>query len=482
MSSDEAQVADGDQKMSLKVEIENTGACRRHIAVTVSEDDISEIRSDALTELADKAEVPGFRIGKVPAALLLKRFRTEVASDIKQKVLLASLEQISEEYDIDPIGEPRLNLEDLEVPDSGEFHYEFDVEVRPTFDLPDFKTITLRRPSGEATQEDLDLVRQNFLMSRAARVATTESAQAGDYVVCDISCTWQGKEIQEFEAESVRLLPVLNFPDAAVEGFEDLMVGVTAGEKRETSVRISLQSPVVEMRGEEVTITFTVHEVQRLEVPAVDAEFLSGMGLEAAEDFEKLVSDSVERQLIYQQRQQTREQLLQQITATADWDIPEELLRQQTDNALRREMLEMSQAGFSREQIAARESQIRQNAVEDTRAALKQHFILDRIATEQEIDASQQEVDMELSMMAYQSGEPIRRLRARMVKSGMMENMYAQLRERKTVDYLLEQVSFEDVPHEPLVNDSQTSVSGAICGRMTSSLVDDTAAEEESDE
>ncbi|MGB0742692.1 MAG: trigger factor family protein, partial [Planctomycetaceae bacterium] len=108
MSSDEAQVADGDQKMSLKVEIENTGACRRHIAVTVSEDDISEIRSDALTELADKAEVPGFRIGKVPAALLLKRFRTEVASDIKQKVLLASLEQISEEYDIDPIGEPRL--------------------------------------------------------------------------------------------------------------------------------------------------------------------------------------------------------------------------------------------------------------------------------------------------------------------------------------------------------------------------------------
>jgi trigger factor len=229
-------------------------------------------------------------------------------------------------------------------------------------------------------------------------------------------------------------------------------------------------------------MTFTVHEVQRLEVPAVDAEFLSGMGLEAAEDFEKLVSDSVERQLVYQQRQQTREQLLQQITATADWDIPEELLRQQTDNALRREMLEMSQAGFSREQIAARESQIRQNAVEDTRAALKQHFILDRIATEQEIDASQQEVDMELSMMAYQSGEPIRRLRARMVKSGMMENMYAQLRERKTVDYLLEQVSFEDVPHEPLVHDSQTSVSGAICGRMTSSLVDDTAAEEEGDE
>lgn len=479
MSSDETQVAESDQKMSLKVNIEDTGACKRHIAVTVSEADISEIRSEALNELAEKAEVPGFRVGKVPAALLLKRFRTEIASDIKQKVLLASLDQISEEYNIDPIGEPRLNLENLEVPDSGEFHYEFDVEVRPTFDLPDFSSITIRRPSNEVTDEDLALVRQNFLMSRAARVATTEAAAAGDYVVCDISCSWQGREIQEFEAESVRVLPVLNFPDAAVDKFDELMSGARPGDKRETTTRVSLQCPVVEMRGEEVTLTFTVHEVQQLEIPEVDAAFLEGMGLSDAAEFDQLVSDSVSRQLIYQQRQETRSQLLEQITSSADWDLPEGLVRQQTDNALRREILEMSQAGFTREQIAARESQIRQNAVEDTRSALKQHFILDRIATDEGIEASSQEVDIELSMMAYQSGEPIRRLRARMVKSGMIENLYAQLRERKTIDHLLEKVSFEDVPHKPLVPETQTSVSGAISGRMTSSLIDDTEETEE---
>jgi trigger factor len=89
----------------------------------------------------------------------------------------------------------------------------------------------------------------------------------------------------------------------------------------------------------------------------------------------------LERQFEYAQRQETRSQVLEQIMASADWDLPESLVRQQTENALRREMLEMSQAGFTREQIMARENKIRQDALQTTTQALKEHFVLDKIAT-----------------------------------------------------------------------------------------------------
>ena len=82
--------------------------------------------------------------------------------------------------------------------------------------------------------------------------------------------------------------------------------------------------------------------------------------------------------------------------------------------------------------------------------------------------------DRELLMMSFQNGEPVRRIRARMAKSGMIENLEAQLRERKAVDFILEKASFVDVPRKPMVKNDQASVRFAICGNMGSSLIDDT--------
>ena len=127
MSSEVASQAvvegeDTDSRMALKVEIKEMGACRKHVSVTVPEADIRTIRNEALGELALKAEVPGFRVGKVPIALLEKRFKKEITADIKQKVLMASLEQLSDESKIEPINEPRIDVESLDITDFGDFH------------------------------------------------------------------------------------------------------------------------------------------------------------------------------------------------------------------------------------------------------------------------------------------------------------------------------------------------------------------------
>ena len=159
MSSEDAgqAVVEGEEaesRLALQVEITNIGACRKHVSVTVPEADIRTIRDAALSDLSDKAQVPGFRVGKAPVALLEKRFKKEIASDIKQKVLVASLEQLSEDSKIEPINEPRIDVESLDVPDTGDFHYEFDVEVRPEFDLPDYAGIRITRSSADQTEEE----------------------------------------------------------------------------------------------------------------------------------------------------------------------------------------------------------------------------------------------------------------------------------------------------------------------------------------
>jgi trigger factor len=235
------------------------------------------------------------------------------------------------------------------------------------------------------------------------------------------------------------------------------------------------------MRGEKVEAEFTVTEVQEQVLPAIDKEFLERLDCESEEALDVRLREALERQIEYQQRQTTRQQVLEKITESGDWDLPESLVKQQTDNALRREMLEMSQAGFPREHIMARENEIRQNAIESTRQALKEHFVLDRIATAENIECEQSDIEHELTMMAFQSGESLRRVRARMIKSGMLDNLEAQLRERKAVDLVIEKVSFTDTEREPFADNNVATAAIAICGNITTTQVADEGDEDGED-
>lgn len=482
MSSDANQLVESqadEKRMDLKVEVRNVGPCRKHVVVTVPEAEIAGIRETCVEDLGLKAQVPGFRTGKVPRSLLVRRFRDEIVGQVRQKVLLQSLEQLSDENNIDPISEPKLDVESLMIPDAGDFTYEFEVEVRPEFELPDFSKFRIRRPTGELTSDELKIYREQFLSAYGRRETVEGAANPGDFIVAKITFSHGDKVIREIGEMALQLLPTLNFPDAEVKGIDTMLAGVVAGDTRTITATISMQTPVVEMRGEEVRIQFDVLHVQRLNGPSADAEFLEQMGVESSDELDEALRASLERQIEFQQRQAVRQQVLEQISESADWDLPESIVRQQTENALRREILEMSQAGFTREQILARENDIRRNAIDNTRQALKEHFVLDRVATQENIECEPEDIERELQTMSFQSGEPVRKIRARMTRSGMIENLEAQLRERKAVDFILSKATFDDVPREAIVENAVASIRYAICGNMAASLIDDEPSAEE---
>jgi trigger factor len=172
--------------------------------------------------------------------------------------------------------------------------------------------------------------------------------------------------------------------------------------------------------------------------------------------------------------------VLEKITESADWDLPEGTVRRQVENALRREILEMQQAGFTTQEIQARENELRQKAVTTTRQALKEHFVLDKIATEQHIEVTPMDIDGEIRLMAMQRGESPRRVRARLVKSGVIENLEAQIRERKAIDHILEKAQYVDKKVEtPAADDRIEAVPFAVCGTTADAMAGTDEDEEE---
>ena len=448
---DEPQVNPGEaeerQRLNLEVKIDERGACQRHVTVTIPRADIDRYFDNAFSELMGTSHVPGFRPGRAPRELVERRFRKDAKDQVKGALLLDSLSQLTEEQKLAAISEPDLNAAAVEVPDEGPMIYEFDLEVRPEFDVPEWKGLKIERPTREITDEDVETRLNRVLADHGQWAPYDGAAEPGDMVSVNIAVRNGEAVVATFGDVPVRLLPVLSFRDGNVAGFARQMQGVKSGETRECAAKLTTDAPNPELRGKEVTVSFEVLEVKRLELPELTPALLAELGdFESEDRLRDAVKLALERQLNYQRQQRARQQILGALTVSAKWDLPPEMLRRQAQRELERFVLELQSNGFSDAEIRAHSNELRQNSLTSTARALKEHFILEKIAESEEVTDEPRDYELEVAMIATQSGESPRRVRAQLEKRGQMDALRNQIIERKVLGLILSQADFKDVP------------------------------------
>ncbi|MBC8874507.1 MAG: trigger factor [Planctomycetes bacterium] len=445
------------EPLSLEVKIDKPGTCQRHVTVTVSREDIDRYMESQFDELAPDAEVPGFRPGRAPRKLVVNRFKDQVADQVKGKLLLDSIAQVSEtdEFDFSPISEPDLDLGAIKMPDDGPLTFEFDVEVRPEFDLPQWKGLDLEEPAYEITDGDVDKHLEKVLTRYGELKLKDGPAEAGDYVTLNMTFTRDGEQFSKVEDETVPVKPKLSFGDAQLENFGELITGAKQGDTRETSIKISEEVKDEELKGKDIQATFEVLKVEQLKLPKLSSSFLSEIGdFTDEEDLRGEVRKELERQRRFRCQQHVRRQITKQLTTDADWELPDELLRKQAQRELRRMVLELEAAGFSDEVIQEHSNQLQRNSLAHTATALKEHFILERLADEEKIDVKEPEdYDAEIELIAEQEGIPPRRIRARLEKRGEMDALRNQIVERKVIEKIKAHATVKEVPFKPGTDD-----------------------------
>ncbi len=449
---DSKEASEEEVKETLQLEVETTSpsACERHVTVIISRADIDRYFDNAYGEIMPTATVPGFRAGRAPRKVVESRYREEVTEQIKGSLLMDSLEQVSEEQKFTAISEPNFDLDAVELPKEGPMTYEFTIEVRPEFDMPKWKGLSLNRPIREFTDADIDQQLEQMI-SRYGQLAPHRGpAEEGDYLTVNITCTAGGEQVAQQNEEVVRIRPSLSFTDGHLEDFDTLMAGVEAGDKRSGEVELTQNASNVELRGEKVRVEFEVLEVKKLKLPDLTPDLLQEIGdFSSEEDLRAAIQKDLQRQLEYQQQQNARRQITMLLTKSADWDLPQGLLERQSARELERAVMELRRSGFSEAEIRVRENLLKQNSEASTATALKEHFILERIAEEESVDVEEGDYDQEISLMAMQSGESPRRVRAQLEKRGMMDVLRNQIVERKVLECVQAEAKFKDEKYEP---------------------------------
>ena len=156
--------------------------------------------------------------------------------------------------------------------------FEFDLEVRPEFEMPAWKGLTIERPVREHTDEDVEKALENALGRHGQLVPHDGPAEPGDYITTNLTFMHNDQVLSRAEEEVIRIRPVLTFRDGKIEKFDELMVGVCAGETREHDAQLTDNAPNVALRGMQVKAVFEVNEVKRLELPELTPEFLASIG------------------------------------------------------------------------------------------------------------------------------------------------------------------------------------------------------------
>lgn len=442
--------------LDLVVNVNSPGACERHVTVTVSRADIDRYFDDAFSDLVPTASVPGFRIGRAPRKIVESRFKKEVSDQVKGNLLMDCLEKIGEDKHFAAISEPDIDLEAVEVPETGPMTFEFDIEVRPEFEMPKWKGLKITRPVHDFTEDDIAEQLEQMLTRYAQLVPTKEAARAGDYLTLNIKTSHDGVVAEEGEEIVARIRPVLSFTDADLKDFDKLMEGVTPGDKRSAKVDLSVDASNEDLAGKTLDVDMEVLEVKVLKLPELDEDFLQELGnFESEEALRDAIRQNLERQLEYSQQQKAREQITALLVESADWELPPGLLKRQSARELERAVMELRRSGFSEAEIRARENQLRQNSNVSTATALKEHFILERIAEDEGIEAAEGDYEKEIFLMAMQSGESPRRVRAQLEKRGLMDVLRNQIVERKVLELVQSAAKFKDEPYNPEKNETE---------------------------
>jgi trigger factor len=434
-------------KLEIAVEITDVGPCKKHLKVSIPRFEIDRQYQESLETLRKEAVVPGFRPGRAPRQLVVKRFKKQVSEQVKSALLMASLEQIDKDYQLDPITQPQLDVAAIELPEDGPMSYELDVEVRPQFEVPAHHGFALKRPVKAITDADINTQLRLFLERHGQIVPKLEgTAELGDYVTADfVFFRPDGSVLNEVKETQFRLQPELRFQDGSIPNLGAALAGVKPGESRHVQAKLGTAAAGPGLGGATIDVQIRVHDLKLVRLPDINQAFLNSIDFENLDHLREAVHDALKRRAQAQERQALRQQILDEMLRQTPFELPTELVSREEANTIRRLVMELRQQGMSDKEIRAREAEIRANAHETTLRSLKEFLLLAKVADAEGIKVGDEDLTQEIEAIAERTGESPRRVRTRLQKEGTTDHVATQVLERKVIDHILDHSTVEDV-------------------------------------
>jgi trigger factor len=410
--------------------------CKREIDLEIPADRVQKATDKITRDIIKVARIPGFRPGKAPVTLVRRRFADDIQGEVVQSLVPEFLEKALVEKNLNPITRPEVDKIEFKDGEPLKIHAVF--EVLPEFELGDYKNLTVQIDEIAAGDAEVDKAIEE-MRQRAATFVPVEGrpAKSGDSVLIKLKGVPVG-EGDPVESDNV-MVPLGT--DETLASFNENLTGVSAGETKKFRAEYPADYPDEKLAKKTYDFTADVQAIKEKKLPELNDEFVKEAAgdnaeLKTLDELRAKLRESIEASRDHQQKTQAQDRILEQLTKSHDFPVPEALIESQMDTRLERMVRTFAAQGIDPRGMnvdwAGIRGKQRDRAITDVKAEL----ILDRIATAEKIDATDEEVEKEIEHLAEHRGESATAMRARLTKEGTLDTMKSKLRSNKTIDWL----------------------------------------------
>ena len=407
----------------MKSTIETLSATRVRLSIDLAYDEMSEHIAEAYKKISGQVNIPGFRKGKVPPAMIDQRVGRGVVIDEAINLALPEFYgQAAREHEVLVIGRPTVEIKEFKDKESLSFTVE--VDVRPEVKLPDFSKITIEVDDVTVSEEDIT-EQVDALRARFGTLITVERAAAnGDFVTIDLNAKIDGKEVDGGSAKGISYEVG---SDRMIEGLDSALVGLKAGDTKTFTTQL-----VGQEEGQSGDVDVTVEAVKERELPPLDDAFAK-----LASEFDTLVAlradiaERLERVKKLEQGAQARDRLVEKLLADLDIPLPENLIESEIHDHLERE---------SRLEDTVHRAEVDT----EVRVSMKSDFLLDAVVKAEKVEVNETELTEYLIRTSSRYGMAPDQFAQEISKAGQISAMVADVARAKALAGVLERITVKD--------------------------------------
>ncbi|MBI5094890.1 MAG: trigger factor [Candidatus Hydrogenedentes bacterium] len=440
-------------------DVDYKGECAYEVKVTIPVANEKEQAGKMYDELADDAELPGFRKGKAPRRLIERKFAKAVRGEVDAKLVGAAFKKLVKDKSLKPIGTPDIEGLDAQTErkDDEPLSFTLKFEVSPRVELGKYRGIQVERPIVTIEDGDIDEYITS-LRTNAAIFETLEGGVAadGDQVVIDFKGTIDG---EAFAGGSAEKYPYVLGTKRLFPEFEQVLLGVSPGD--ETSCEVTFPEDYFnpQIQGKKASFAIKVSEVKRRNVPELTEDFAKQSGYESIEDLRAKVADQLRASSESQSDRIAENRALKAIIESSTFEIPKTVFAAVTQDVEEQEVRRLMSMRIPMDKIEEKRAEIHQRAEESALEDIKALTVLTEIGDAEGVEVTDEDFERELEPIAQRNRVGVKALAQYLEQEGQRNTYEGRVFRAKALAVVMQhaEVTNKEVPRDEIEAEAQST-------------------------
>ncbi len=381
----------------MNLELKDAGTARKIAIVTFDAKEIQSKESEACREIGKLANIPGFRKGKAPPAIIRKKYSKELKDELTRKVSTEAYESVLDSKEIKVYSILKVDAGDFSAEEG--VSVEVTIDLEPEFEIPDYEKFEVTVHPTEVSDDEIDAEINTLRDQRASFDEVDREVMSGDYIKCSYEGKLDGKPVAEILPDKPMYGKQTNTWEEAgqpkglgVDAIAEGLVGMKKGDTKNIDASFKDDFEIAPLAGKTVSYEVEVHEVREKKPPALDEDFFKSVKVENLEELKDRVLTDLEERKKREVQNSKRSQVTQKILELPEFPLPQQAVDDESNSIFQSRAQRAIQQGAKQEEIESQKDELWGEAKKQGEARVKLTLVLGKIAEKEKVEVSNEDL------------------------------------------------------------------------------------------